>query len=998
MAVAPLIAALATGLMVFGQDQEQNQDANRNQRTVSLVAINDLTQLRTAQPETVYRVRGYHQAEDGGGGEFRYDPRSQVKEDAGTILAPAHLPGRFLRVFDPTGSVRAEWFGARGNGVGNDAPAINACLKRFSRVHLLGKTYGLRGTARWKGDQRPRHSIHLESGYQIVGSGRHSTRLRLVDGANPRRHAFHIISNANYYESAENIVLRDLTIDCNFDGQDLQATLNAVYVRGGGPILERLRIVGYGAGYHRESGRSQEAFVLRTQLVYKDATSSRRGPVIREVEFTAPGHNGDIRQQVGEITHIIVSGAQNFKNYSWILVTGKDPEHDPSNGGENENNLWMAYGGVIDRVWMHDVPYDAVRQKSTLHGFSFTNVDGLTLRENRVENFDGPVVFVMNSWNRKVHIHHNLFHNVYAGLYLSMPARKGSSLTAPHYRDLLFEHNRIQLGEPRHLDSQPRGVSITAGRFKGIRMENVSIQHNTIAGRSFLDASGRRVYPTGVKIEIPNNNYRNLVVESNTIDVPDFSRDSKIAPQRSGSLSISFYPKAHWKRNNDSGNVRLGKNLNSVQRPLRPALFEWTWKKRATFGDPKLQPALQPASKPDQQEAPAKPGSPRDRLIGPMVCHVTSSTAMLWASTPEQDRLAVHYHLATESPPNPRRLPIKVVPGTQPVVRVTLRGLTPNTSYRYEVRSNGRSQPGWSGSFKTAPITATPGRFKVAVASCMNAEAFPSQASWNLVLTEKPDLQFLLGDNVYANTFDPAKQWRYHSRQRQVPEFAAVIRQIPTYAVWDDHDFGPNDSDGTSHPFGRVQSLRTFKELFGNPFYGTPEIPGLFCNFSWGDVEFFLLDTRYHRHPNRAPDDDQKRMLGDDQFQWLISGLKASHAKFKVLAMGSTLQQSKVDGWRSYQFARRRLFQTLMEQKISGVFFVTGDVHYCALQKHRPAVPGYLLWELISSGIAYQDTYLGFATIEFDTTLPDPIARFRIIHGNGSVVQEETLRLSKLQF
>ena len=29
-------------------------------------------------------------------------------------------------------------------------------------------------------------------------------------------------------------------------------------------------------------------------------------------------------------------------------------------------------------------------------------------------------------------------------------------------------------------------------------------------------------------------------------------------------------------------------------------------------------------------------------------------------------------------------------------------------------------------------------------------------------------------------------------------EFANVLRQVPTYAIWDDHDYGPNNSDGTA--------------------------------------------------------------------------------------------------------------------------------------------------------------------------------------------------------
>ena len=90
--------------------------------------------------------------------------------------------------------------------------------------------------------------------------------------------------------------------------------------------------------------------------------------------------------------------------------------------------------------------------------------------------------------------------------------------------------------------------------------------------------------------------------------------------------------------------------------------------------------------------------------------------------------------------------------------------------------------------------------------------------------------------------------------------------------MWDDHDYGPNDSDGTAA--GKENSLVAFKELFANPGAGTSDTPGAFYRFSWGDVDFFMLDGRYHRSPDKAPNDDNKRMLGDAQFKWLADELR----------------------------------------------------------------------------------------------------------------------------
>ena len=173
--------------------------------------------------------------------------------------------------------------------------------------------------------------------------------------------------------------------------------------------------------------------------------------------------------------------------------------------------------------------------------------------------------------------------------------------------------------------------------------------------------------------------------------------------------------------------------------------------------------------------------------------------------------------------------------------------------------------------------------------------------------------------------------------------------------------------------------------------------PGAFFRFSWGDVDFFVLDSRYYRSPNKAKDDDKKRMLGDPQFEWLLNGLKNSKAKFKILASGSTLHYSTADGWRRYTFARRRLFDAIKMHKISGVVFFSGDIHKSLVWVHHESErAGYQIIEVISSGIANSKT-LSFATVDFDTTAADPTMRVRIILGNGEVRDEKTWKLSQLE-
>ena len=332
--------------------------------------------------------------------------------------------------------------------------------------------------------------------------------------------------------------------------------------------------------------------------------------------------------------------------------------------------------------------------------------------------------------------------------------------------------------------------------------------------------------------------------------------------------------------------------------------------------------------------------------------------------------------------------------GLGQIFKATLNGLSPDTRYQYQVSIDGKSNPAWEGSLNTAPVEGKPSAFRMAITSCMKIGR--PQGSWNLLLAEKPDFHLTVGDTHYADTTDPTVQLQHHVAYRREKEFAKVLRQIPTYAIWDDHDYGPNNSDGTAK--GKEFSLAGWKQAWPNPVSGTPDTPGAFFKFSRGDVDFFVVDGRYYRDPNELPDDDKKRKLGDAQFEWLLNGLKNSKAKFKIIASGSVLHHSKVDGWRIFTFSRHRLFDAIKKHKVSGVMYVGGDMHQSLVwQHHESKRVGYPMIEIMSSGIT-NGKDLSFATIDFDTTVADPTARVRIIYGKGKKVHtDKTWKLSQLR-
>ncbi|MFQ5752718.1 MAG: alkaline phosphatase D family protein, partial [bacterium] len=141
---------------------------------------------------------------------------------------------------------------------------------------------------------------------------------------------------------------------------------------------------------------------------------------------------------------------------------------------------------------------------------------------------------------------------------------------------------------------------------------------------------------------------------------------------------------------------------------------------------------------------------------------------------------------------------------------------------------------------------------------------------------------------------------------------------------------------------------------------GVPDVPGVFFRYTYGRVDFFFLDVRYYRDPNKAPDTPQKTMLGEKQFKWLMSELENSQALFKVLVSGSGWSSAKGmggDSWASFINERNVLFDFIRDHEITGVVLLSGDTHVGELN----VIPwsdkgGYDFYDLVSSPLAQPST------------------------------------------
>jgi len=87
--------------------------------------ITAIKALSIAPDTEVIIIRGYYTEGDGGGGNFYWDSTSTETDNGGTIIKiTAVATGRWKRIY--SGSLNVKWFGAKGDGITNDADIFSS--------------------------------------------------------------------------------------------------------------------------------------------------------------------------------------------------------------------------------------------------------------------------------------------------------------------------------------------------------------------------------------------------------------------------------------------------------------------------------------------------------------------------------------------------------------------------------------------------------------------------------------------------------------------------------------------------------------------------------------------------------------------------------------------------------------------------------------------------------------------------------------------------------
>lgn len=419
--------------------------------------------------------------------------------------------------------------------------------------------------------------------------------------------------------------------------------------------------------------------------------------------------------------------------------------------------------------------------------------------------------------------------------------------------------------------------------------------------------------------------------------------------------------------------------------------------------------------------APTGPGLVVDR---PRLTHGVASGdprtdgALIWARSDAPARMIVETS-ATESFSNAARIDgPRVTPASDGTGRVRVTGHEPGQTVHYRVTLQDdrgtKSEPA-VGVFTTVATQPKDVRFVWSgdvVGQGWGINRQGGMAIFGAMADRQPDFFLHSGDAIYADGPVPETQGQndggtYRSVTAPAKDHVAQTlddfrgnyaynltdehylrfnASVPQLIQWDDHEvlnnWFPGESLAGQNRTGYTDS--NVDELAGYAYQAwrewQPVEPSeatdgrLHRKISYGPLlDVFVLDMRSYKDPNPqawAPTDDGG-ILGRQQTQWLIDGLNASTATWKVVANdlpisivvpdaasspagGAPSMEAVAQGENGRPLGREIAFSRILTETkdVRNVVFLTADVHYTAAISYHPERAGFTdftpFWEFVS--------------------------------------------------
>ncbi|MFT7588716.1 MAG: alkaline phosphatase D [Limisphaerales bacterium] len=305
-------------------------------------------------------------------------------------------------------------------------------------------------------------------------------------------------------------------------------------------------------------------------------------------------------------------------------------------------------------------------------------------------------------------------------------------------------------------------------------------------------------------------------------------------------------------------------------------------------------------------------------------------------------------------------------------VKVVLSGLLEGTTYYYRFISDG--DVSITGRTRTADQDAS--QLKFAVVSCNSYQAGYFNAFGRIAERNDIDAVIHLGDFIYEYEHDGTdwveEESRYIEPETEIIELndyrmrynwyrldadlRRVMQQHPFIFIYDDHETANNSwKDGAENhnsgegswedrKQGALQAYFEWVPITDEPSYLIRR------TISYGSLaEWIMIDTRIEGREEQIYDftdpalwDADRTILGTTQFDWYTDKLKNSSAQWKLIGnqvvfaplllidfetLYPGAQNSFLDVWNGYPAEREKIIDTLINNNIDDVVYLTGDVH-----------------------------------------------------------------------
>ena len=234
--------------------------------------------------------------------------------------------------------------------------------------------------------------------------------------------------------------------------------------------------------------------------------------------------------------------------------------------------------------------------------------------------------------------------------------------------------------------------------------------------------------------------------------------------------------------------------------------------------------------------------------------------------------------------------------------------------------------------------------YTIAFSSCATAEG--NASIFTTIASHAPLAFFHLGDLHYGNLATAnLTAYRRAYDTLLTSEMGIHMSTMPTVYMFDDHDFGPDNSDKMAP--GRKQALDTYREYV--PHYPLDKHADNVQNdveryggsvhqrFVLGQVLYLLTDLRSQRSPNIDVDSNTKTVLGKYQKTWFLEQITTAMEDDTIHAIVWCNTMPWIDDerkWGQFKTEQNEIVSFLNKHRVLEtlpMIILSGDAHMLAV-------------------------------------------------------------------